>query len=239
MSEAADDYVYIGEELNLFANAVNWKSYYGRHVTPYLRGDVLEVGAGLGGTSRFLCKAGLKSWTGLEPDARLRSQLEGSLAKEPLPVPTTIIGGSTADLPPEPRYDALLYVDVIEHIEDDAGELARAAKLLRTGGVIVVLSPAHQWLYTPFDKAIGHFRRYNAARIRSICPPETRIERNRYLDSVGMLASLGNKLVLGASQPKLNQILLWDRRMVPLSRLIDPLTCYCIGKSILGIYRKQ
>jgi hypothetical protein len=129
-------------------------------------------------------------------------------------------------------------MDVIEHIEDDAAELRRAAGLLRPNGVIVVLSPAHQWLYTPFDKAIGHYRRYTAARMVAITPPGTRLERNRYLDSVGMLASLGNKLVLNASQPKLKQILLWDRVMVPLSRLVDPLTLYCLGKSVLGIYRK-
>ena len=39
-------------------------------------------------------------------------------------------------------------------------ELARVAAAAEAGRPVVVLSPAHQWLYTPFDRAIGHFRRY-------------------------------------------------------------------------------
>ena len=65
----------------------------------------------------------------------------------------------------------------LEHIEDDREGLKLAAAHLRPGGRTIVLSPAHQWLFTPFDAAIGHFRRYNRSMLRSISPPELRIER--------------------------------------------------------------
>ena len=53
-----------------------------------------------------------------------------------------------------------------------------------------------------------------------------------------MLASLGNRLVLQRSMPSQRQIAVWDRLMVPLSRLIDPLLGYSLGKSVLAVWRK-
>ncbi len=60
-----------------------------------------------------------------------------------------------------------------------------------------------------------------------------------YLDSVGAFASLGNRVVLRQSMPTLKQILLWDGRMVPLSKVFDSLLGYRAGKSVLGIWRKK
>ena len=58
-----------------------------------------------------------------------------------------------------------------EHIENDREELERAAARLRPGGRVIVLAPAHQWLFTPFDAAIAHFRRYNRSMMRNLRPP--------------------------------------------------------------------
>jgi hypothetical protein len=60
-----------------------------------------------------------------------------------------------------------------------------------------------------------------------------------YLDSVGMLASMGNRYVLGSGMPTSRQLWIWDKLMVPVSRLIDPLLFYSVGKSILGVWRKR
>ena len=68
--------------------------------------------------------------------------------------------------------------------------------------------------------------------------PGLKIERLFHLDSVGMLASLGNKLVLRSSSPKPSQIALWDNLMVPCSRLADPLTGFMLGKTVIGVWRK-
>jgi SAM-dependent methyltransferase len=143
-----------------------------------------------------------------------------------------------ADLPAEPAFDAILYVDVLEHIEDDAAELERAAGRLKSGGRILVMSPAHPWLYSPFDAAIGHFRRYRRSDGRRLTPAGLRLDSAAYLDSVGLLASAANRLVLRSATPSLAQILLWDRWMVPISRLIDPLLGFNLGKSILFVWRK-
>ena len=72
-SPTIDTQDYIGDELELFEIATTWKAYFARHLAPFISGDVAEVGAGLGGTTRLLCTGCETTWTALEPDADLCS----------------------------------------------------------------------------------------------------------------------------------------------------------------------
>ena len=231
-------YVYVGSELDLFAAATTWKGYVKKHVAPYLVGDVLEVGAGHGGTTASLCSGTQDHWYCLEPDGELAGRAARSVAEGKLPACCEVIQGTLDDLPPDARYDALLYMDVMEHIEDDRGEAARAADRLKPGGHLVILSPAHPFLFTPFDTSIGHWRRYTKKTLREAIPSSLEQVRLSYLDSVGLFASLGNRLVLKSAMPNPKQIALWDRVMVPLSKWSDPVLGYTFGKSVLGVWRK-
>lgn len=233
------DYEYQGSELDLFQHAVNWKAYYASALRPYISGDVLEVGAGLGGTSRFLCSGSEASWTCLEPDTVLSERLRNALQARPLPVRSRVVRGTLDDLEADARFDTLLYIDVLEHIEHDRAELARAARRLRAGGRVIVLSPAHQWLFSPFDKAIGHFRRYSRSALVAAAPPELRLVRAFYLDSVGMLASLANRMLLRADYPTLAQIKMWDTTIVRVSRVLDPLVGRNIGKTVIAVWTRR
>ncbi|HWP41974.1 MAG TPA: class I SAM-dependent methyltransferase [Blastocatellia bacterium] len=230
---------YVGSELEIFSRASNWKAYYGRIIRRHLAGDVLEVGAGIGATTRSLCDGSQRRWVCLEPDLGMLSRLKDEMRDGHLPPCCEAASGVIKDLGAGELFDAILYIDVLEHIEADGEEVRAAAAHLKPSGKLIVLAPAHQWLYTPFDKAIGHFRRYNKRSLTSIIPEDLECIELRYLDSVGLIASLGNKLILKSSMPTDRQIALWDRVMIPASRLIDPLSGYRVGKSVLGVWRKK
>jgi hypothetical protein len=232
-------YRYIGEELDVFAHAHNWKTYLRSTIGEHLTGDVLEVGAGIGATTRVFCDARQRSWTCLEPDPHLAARLERSLADRPIPLTPRVTIGTLIDLRPEPAYDTILYIDVLEHIENDRDELKRAAALLKPNGAVVVMSPAHQKLYTEFDANIGHFRRYDRPMFRALTPHGTVLETLRYLDSAGMLLSTANRVLLRSGSPTISQVRLWDRLFVTVSRRLDPLLGYRVGKSLLGIWRAR
>ena len=233
------EYQYVGSELTLFAEATRWKQYLRSQMAPYLGADVLEVGAGLGGTTRLLCTGSQRRWIGLEPDRALAEQLEGAAREGALPACFEAFVGTLDDLAAGAQFDTLLYVDVLEHIEDDRGEMLRAASRLAPGGHVVVLSPAHPWLYSPFDAAIGHYRRYTRKSLSALAPESLEPVRIAYLDCVGLLASLGNRLLLRRSMPTREQIAFWDRGMIPISRRLDPLLAYSIGKAVLGVWRRR
>jgi SAM-dependent methyltransferase len=236
-----DDFHYIGSELEVFAHAIRWKSYLACQVRPYLKGRVLEVGAGIGGTTKALATGKVSTWTCLEPDAKLAAILQESAKSDPAlsRIPIEVKISSVTELAADDSYDAIIYIDVLEHIENDAQELQNAARHLVPGGRLVVLSPAHQSLWSPFDEAIGHYRRYNSKALKEVGPVGCHLIRLRYLDCVGLLASSANRLVLRSSDPSKWQIAMWDGCMVPISRLLDPLLAYRLGKSILGVWCRE
>jgi SAM-dependent methyltransferase len=228
---------YRGTELDTFAHAQNWKAYLRALIGPYLRGRILEVGAGIGSTTCTFRDDRQSSWTALEPDRRLADQLRARVVDAKLDVRVHV--GDITSLPEQPAFDCALYVDVLEHIEDDKAELEQVAARVVQGGVVVVMSPAHQALYTSFDAAIGHYRRYDRRQLMASGPLSLAPFRSQYLDSVGLLLSAGNRFLLRSANPTLSQVLFWDRWCVPVSRALDRLTLGKVGKSILTVWRKK
>jgi SAM-dependent methyltransferase len=228
------DFQYMGSELEIFAHASQWKSYVRSKLRPYLIGDVLEVGAGIGGTTQALNDGTQRRWVCLEPDSEFAKKI-GFL---PHLRNCEIVVGMLSDLDCQEQFDAILYIDVLEHIKEDAAELAQAAQHLKANGVIIVLAPAFPWLYTPFDAAIGHFRRYTRKSLRAVAPQGLQEEKCIYLDAFGILASAGNLLFLKASNASPGQMRFWDNYLVPISRFMDRALAYSLGKSVLGIWRK-
>lgn len=232
----SDVFKYPGGELELFQHAVRWKKYFSRIITPYLKGAVLEAGAGIGATTLLLNNGTLPSWVLLEPDEEMSHALKNKCAIHVLPANCTVVKGTTADV--STLFDTILYIDVLEHIADDKAELLKAAELLNPGGHIVVLSPAFPSLFSPFDKAIGHYRRYTKTMMRQSAPSALTCVSNRYYDSVGYFAALMNKLFLRQQYPTIKQVLFWDKWMVPLSTVTDKICLHAFGKSIITIWKK-
>jgi len=229
------DFQYMGSELEIFAHANNWKSYVQSQLRPYLIGDVLEVGAGIGGTTRALNDGTQRRWVCLEPDSAFAKRISSL----PHLQNCEVLVGMLPDLDDREKFDAILYIDVLEHIKEDAAELVLAARHLKTNGVIVVLAPAFPWLYTPFDAAIGHFRRYTRNSLRGVAPVGLREEKCIYLDAFGVLASAGNLLFLQAANASAGQMRFWDNCLVPISRFMDRAFAFSLGRSVLAIWRKS
>lgn len=230
MPEAVFDYV--GSELEIFSHAYNWKRYWQSRLARYVKGSVLEVGAGIGANSPFFLSYA-DHLTLCEPDAAQAAQLSERFAGQPV----TVQPGAIASV--SGKFDAIFYIDVLEHIEADRAELAQAATRLNTSGVIVVLSPAHMALYSPFDRAIGHFRRYNKRSLSDLVPAGMRVKQCYYLDCVGCAASFANKALLKQSLPTYAQIRFWDRAMIPFSRIFDTVLGYRIGKTVVAVFEKE
>ncbi len=230
---------YIGNELELFKHAHNWKDYYGKFIKFYLKNDVLEVGAGIGETTRSLCDGTQNSWVCVEPDEKLIKELVFKKESGYLPSFIEIISGTLDNLNADRKFDAIIYIDVIEHIENDSEELKKASSFLKPGGKLIVLVPAHNFLFSEFDKSIGHFRRYNKKMLKEAAPKDLIRKDLRYLDSLGLSASLANKWFLKQAYPDLKQIKFWDNFIVPISKITDFISFYSVGKTVIGIWEKK
>ena len=232
------EFQYSGDELALFSLAANWKAYWSSQIASFVGDCILDVGAGIGTTARALNFKRYKKWVGIEPDKSLCEIASREKANGTIPSHVEIRHGTTADIPPDEQFDTALYIDVLEHIEDHKEELIRVGRNISAGGNVLIVVPAHNFLYTDFDRKIGHFRRYDKKTMLAAIPENFRVRQMRYLDSVGMAASLANKLLLKSDTPTVGQIRFWDNVMVRASRMADPLFGYTVGKSMICVLNK-
>ncbi len=222
----------IAFELELFERAKNWKRYWAKSIAKYVSGSAVEVGAGIGVNAAYLLNDNVKSLMLLEPDPSLFLNLSNR------EFPQNVARASKVVQEVEEMFDTVIYIDVLEHIELDREESTAAYSRMSRGAHLVILAPALPFLYSPFDRAVGHYRRYTKASLRKAIDPRLETVSEFYLDSIGLLASLANRLLLRAAAPSYKQIEVWDRLMVPVSRVIDRLLFYSVGKTVVGVYRK-
>jgi SAM-dependent methyltransferase len=64
--------------------------------------------------------------------------------------------------------DVVTLLDVLEHMDDDAGALEEALRITRPGGLVVITVPALRWLWSSWDAALGHRRRYHLPDLRRL-----------------------------------------------------------------------
>lgn len=120
---------------------------------------VLEVGAGRGAMGWRLARRA-SVYVGLEPDPASYAVAAERLAGVP---GAEVRNGDVGALAPDELFDLVCAFEVLEHVEDDAGELRRWAAHLRPGGWLLLSVPAHQARFGPTDEAVGHVRRYDRA----------------------------------------------------------------------------
>jgi len=230
------DSKYVGNELSIFKDAVNWKKYWHKSISKFISGDILEVGAGIGVNTNLILEndADIRSITSIEPDEALADQILNNLKEDKSKV--TVLNQFLKDLPNDKKFDTIIYIDVIEHIKNDSEELTKAKMHLKEGGRLIILVPAYNFLFSPFDDAVGHYRRYNKKLLIHAIPDELSMLKLFYLDSLGLCASLVNKFFLKQSYPTRSQILKYDKLIVPISKITDKVVLNSFGKSLIGIW---
>jgi ubiquinone/menaquinone biosynthesis C-methylase UbiE len=228
---------YPGEELILFEKATKWKKYFSSFIQPFIKKEVIEAGAGLGSNTLLLNNGSAHSWTLLEPDTQMSALLQKKISEHSLPANCTLVSGTIKELKGQ-HPDTIIYIDVLEHIEKDKEELQAAAELLSPGGHLIVLSPAFQSLFSAFDKAIGHYRRYTKASLKKVVPGKLEKVQLRYLDSTGYFMSLMNRALLRQKYPTQKQVNFWNDYAIPVSRITDRIVLFSFGKTILGTWKK-
>ncbi len=232
---------YSGMELDLFEKAINWKKYYLKLSYKFFKkkSDFLEVGAGIGGLSKiFMPSVNYSSWTIIEPDQSNFKKLEANIDimhNHRINALNIKIDDFMED---QKKFDLILLADVLEHLENDKFILGDLFNKLKPNGKIIIFVPARQFLFSEFDKQIGHYRRYSFKSIKKILPIKSKLIDIKYIDSIGFFASLFNKLFLKSNNPSTRQVLFWDRILIPLSRIFDKLLFYKFGKNIFLIISK-
>jgi len=222
---------YDGFELDTFDAAKKFRNYQIYYLKSYIKDPFLEVGAGQGGLTN-LYKKFTKDITLIEPDKKLFQLLRKKFRKKNIKIKNQTIDKIKF------KYQTIIYFDVLEHIKSDLKEVKIASKKLKKNGNLIFNVPAHQLFYNEFDKAVGHFKRYNKKDFKNIeKKTDLKIEKLIYYDSIGLLFLILNKIFKLKETNLKNKIYFWNM-LIPLSKIIDKLTFNKFGKSLLCVFKK-
>jgi len=216
-----------------FDNANLHINYCLAFINKYLEGDVLEVGAGCGSFTKNYLHKNLKSITLTEFDETNLSNLKKNFISNDK---IKILKQNIKNI--EGKFDAIVYLHVLEHIKNDKDEIKEATKKLKKNGYLIIMVPAHQKIYGNLDQAVGHFRRYEINFFQKGFHSLEKINI-KFLDTLGYLLYYLNKLIFKKEiYPSKLKIFIWDKIFTPLTIFVDFILRYRYGKCILAIYKK-
>lgn len=221
--------------LESMSQAQQYNRWTLKKINLYLKGDILEVGCGIGNFTKELIHFGRVF--AIDKD------------KEYVSATLKLLKGKAhigfGDIEKglyffkKQRFDRVVCINVLEHIQDDDKALDNIYSLLKNEGYLILLVPAHQFLYGSIDKSIGHFRRYNKKSLITILKNKGfKIERVRLLNMIGAIGWLiSSKLFSERSV---------DEKKIKIFNFIAPITLPLenffeppFGTSILVIARKM
>ncbi len=218
--------------LERLAAAPNYNRWMFDRLRPWIGQRVLEVGSGIGNLSAFLQDRDRVVLTDTEPWYldRLRERFRGRANIDVQRLYLPVMDGALA----AERFDTVICLNVLEHVEDDRESLAVMRRLLAPGGRLVLLVPALRALYGTLDRALGHHRRYRRgeliAKLRESGLAPRHIE---YFNLAGIPGWwLTGRVLRRSLIPTAS--LRWYDALVPLFRL-ERLLPWRIGQSLIGI----
>ena len=226
-------YIYPEKATETFDNANFHIKYCISFIKKHIFGDIIEVGAGCGSFTRNYFNNKVNSLILTDKD---KKNIKILIQKFKKYKKINIKNNSIQKL--KKKFNTILYFHVLEHIKNDRQEIAKATKKLKKNGILIIISPAHQKMYSNLDKIVGHYRRYNINFFKQKFNKLKMIDC-RYLDSGGYFLYYLNKIFFKRDgYPSKIKIFVWDKIFTPVSILIDFTLRYKVGKCILAVYKK-
>lgn len=233
MNESKKKYIYPSLVTESFDDANFHIKYCLSFIKKYLKGNVAEIGAGCGSFTRHFFNEKITSLTLTEKDEKNIEILNNKYSSNQS---VKVSRDSIFEL--KNKFDVILYLHVLEHIENDEKEIIEAIQKIKDNGMLIIMVPAHQNIYSNLDRNVGHFRRYEKEFFDKKFQSLQKIDF-KYLDSTGFILYKLNKLFFKKEEyPSKIKIFIWDKFFTPLSAILDFLLGYKVGKCILAIYKK-
>lgn len=231
------------ETLRIISKADHFNKWMYETIHPFLKGNILEIGSGIGNISSFAVEDGFNI-TLSDFDKEYCRLLKLKYAGVPNVKEIISIDlqeesfRNTYQLYKE-KYDTVFLLNVLEHLGNEDAAISNCRYLLKEEGRLIVLVPAYQFLFCQLDVALGHFRRYTLHRLTSLFQKRHfQILHKQYFNFSGLFGwflfgkCLGNKSIGAGEMATYN-------KMVPAFRLSDKFIFHKAGLSAIVIGQKK
>lgn len=228
---------HAGQETLSTVDALDhYNEWLWKHISSAVGERVFEAGCGTGTITRHL--AAKERVIAADVDRHYVGTLQGRYADRPnVQIAWADLASDEWPALEDERIDTVVCMNVLEHLPDDGYVLQRFNDILEPNGRLVLLVPAHRWLYGSMDKALGHYRRYELPGLRSLCESSGFVvERAEHLNPTGVLGWFINGRALRRREVPDRQARLYDA-LFPLLVHAQALNLP-FGLSVLLVARK-
>lgn len=153
-----------GRTLESMSQATWYNQWTKGQFSEYLSGDILEVGCGIGNFSTYLTNYG--KLTAIDINENYITEAKKKINEQ------TKVGLGNIETGKyffkDKIFNAIVCINVLEHIKDDVKALKNIFKLLSPDGNLILLVPANKFLYNLIDESIGHYRRYQKEELKQL-----------------------------------------------------------------------
>ena len=231
---------YPADDLEKMQEARRYSAHLFNLFREHIGKRVLEVGSGIGTMTRPLVDVA-DVVVGLEPNVNCVSRLEDTM-RDQSKVTLHACHLEECDRAEliNHRFDTVVCVNVLEHIEDDAGALRTFKDVIVPNGRVLIFVPAVQAAYGPLDAELGHHRRYSKPTLaKAFADAGLDLLTLRYTNPIGLLGWMYNAHVSKSTAHSPAQVKLFETLVapwaLPLERMISP----PIGLSLVAVGQKR
>ncbi|MCA1616755.1 MAG: class I SAM-dependent methyltransferase [Acidobacteria bacterium] len=229
----------MASDLEVMAQANNYRDWMYRRIEPFVGRRVLEVGAGIGNFTQLLLDRELVVPTDISRLclARLEERLGDRLRARPKLLD---LGDPSDEDWAAYDFDTIICMNVLEHVEDDAAALSFMHSALVEGGRAIILVPAFMFLHGTIDRSIGHYRRYTRKELLPrMRTAGFRVERSFYMNVVGIAGWFWNNRVRRIAEEDRAQIRLFDTYIAPWAERVERALPPPFGLSLIAVGRRE
>ncbi len=225
--------------LETISKANQFNKWMYDQIRTFLKGNVLEIGSGIGNISKLVIADGFNITLSdyneeycnlLRNKFRLQEKVKDVIQ---IDLMNPAFKEEHANL--QGQFESIFMLNVIEHVEDDNKVIENLSFLLNKGGHAIILAPAYNWLYSRFDRELGHFRRYTTTSMTKLISRNANftIHSSDYFNLAGIagwfvFSKILNKKLIGSSEMST------FNSMVPLFQVLDRVVFRKMGLSVIA-----
>lgn len=227
------------QTLEIISRADHFNLWMFETIRPFLNGEILEIGSGIGNISKHVIQSGF-SITLSDYNVQYLEHLKSNFSQFPnvkdiLSIDLQHPDFATFYYALKEKFDTVFLLNVIEHLEADLAAVINCKYMMKPGGNLVILAPAYPFLLSNFDKELGHYRRYTLHSLNMLFTrANMTVLKHRHFNLAGIAGWLLFSKILGQKAIGRNEMRSFNS-LVPLFRVMDKICFNKFGLSVITI----
>lgn len=230
------------EILDVVGRADRFNEWMYQTIKPFIKGNILEIGSGIGNLSSFFIKDNFQitlsdneqEYVDLLKTRFKNNNSVNSIERIDLEHP------EFERIFPElkEKFDTVFLLNVLEHIMKDQAAINNCMSFLKPGGQLLILTPAYSFLYSSLDKALGHYRRYTIENLNKLIDSSGLIKLHSfYFNFLGIFAWFYGKIFQLKTIPA--KEMQFFNQLTPFAKIIDKIIFRKAGLSVICVAKKR